>query len=65
MVNLQSEITVYTCLMSDVWTRRRRCTSTASMHIDAILCALVLSAQIGRVSSKMGAISFWLFYGYP
>ena len=35
---LPSKITVYTCLRIDI--------STASMHINAILCASVPSAQI-------------------
>ena len=38
---LPSQITIYTCLTIDIWTRRRQPTSMAA------LCALVPSAQIG------------------
>jgi hypothetical protein len=38
---------------------------TTSTHINAILCASVPFAQIGGLSSEIGAIIFWLYYGHP
>jgi len=56
---LPSQITVYTCLTIEIWTRRRQCTSTQ-------FCALRCHPSNGMLTSnEIGAISYLLYYGHP
>ena len=55
---LPSQITIYTCLIIDIWTQQRRHTSTSFLRFSAI-------RPKWRASNQIGARSFRLYYGHP